>query len=124
MAGEAKRDYPAAIGYQSPWYQEYPLLEDHFARVNTAMTRGKAHVHIAVVHPVESYWLYWGPKEQTSGIREEMDADFRHLTEWLLYHTIDFDFLSGVSAAVPDGRKDRDCEQRWTTRSVCGRDGI
>ena len=41
MAGEAKRDYPAAIGYQSPWYQEYPLLEDHFARVNTAMTRGK-----------------------------------------------------------------------------------
>lgn len=94
MAGEAKRDYPAAIGYQSPWYQEYPLLEDHFARVNTAMTRGKAHVRIAVVHPVESYWLYWGPKEQTSGIREEMDADFRHLTEWLLYHTIDFDFLS------------------------------
>lgn len=93
MAGEAKRDYPAAIGYQSPWYQEYSLLEDHFARVNTAMTRGKAHVRIGVVHPVESYWLYWGPKEQTSGIREEMDADFRHLTDWLLYNTMDFDFL-------------------------------
>lgn len=93
MAGEAKRDYPAAIGYQSPWYQEYSLLEDHFARVNAAMTRGKAHVRIGVVHPVESYWLYWGPKEQTSGIREEMDADFRHLTDWLLYNTMDFDFL-------------------------------
>ncbi len=23
MEGEAKRDYPASIGYQSPWYKEY-----------------------------------------------------------------------------------------------------
>lgn len=94
MEGEAKRDYPAAIGYQSPWYREYPLLEDHFARLNTALTRGKAHVRLGVIHPIESYWLYWGPKDQTSGIREEMDANFRHLTEWLLYHTMDFDFIA------------------------------
>ena len=40
MAGEAKRDYPASISYQSPWYKEYPIIEDHFARVNTALTRG------------------------------------------------------------------------------------
>lgn len=94
MEGEAKRDYPAAIGYQSPWYQEYPLLEDHFARLNTALTRGKPHVRVGVIHPIESYWLYWGPKEQTSGIREEMDANFRHMAEWLLYQTIDFDYLA------------------------------
>ena len=31
MAGEAKRDYPASIGYQSPWFREYPLVENHFA---------------------------------------------------------------------------------------------
>lgn len=27
MAGEAKRDYPASINYQSPWFREYPLIE-------------------------------------------------------------------------------------------------
>jgi hypothetical protein len=42
MAGEAKRDYPASIGHQSPWWREYPLIEDHFARINTVMTRGRA----------------------------------------------------------------------------------
>ena len=42
MAGEAKRDYPASIGYQSPWYQRYALIEDHFARLNTVLTRGEA----------------------------------------------------------------------------------
>lgn len=94
MAGEAKRDYPASIGYQSPWYKEYPLIEDYFGRLNTALTRGKAEVKVGVVHPVESYWLYWGAKEQTDGIRQEMDYNFKKLTEWLLYGLIDFDFIS------------------------------
>lgn len=94
MAGEAKRDYPAAIGYQSPWYKEYSLIEDYFSRINTVLTRGKAEVKVGVIHPVESYWLYWGTKEQTETVREEMDIRFKELTEWLLYGLIDFDFIS------------------------------
>lgn len=65
MKGEAKRDYPASINYQSPWCKEYKTVEDHFARVNTAMTRGKAAVRVGVIHPIESYWLHWGPESQT-----------------------------------------------------------
>jgi hypothetical protein len=52
MEGEAKRDYPASIGYQSPWYQEYSYIEDHFARLNTAMTRGKPKVAVGIIHPI------------------------------------------------------------------------
>lgn len=94
MAGEAKRDYPASIGYQSPWYREYCFLEDYFARLNTALTRGKGEVKIGVLHPIESYWLYWGSKEQTQLRREEMDDHFKMLTEWLLYGLLDFDFIA------------------------------
>lgn len=94
MAGEAKRDYPAPIGYQSPWYKEYTLIEDYFARLNTALTRGSAAVKVGVIHPVESYWLYWGTKEKTEGIRKEMDQNFQQLTKWLLYGLMDFDFIS------------------------------
>ena len=94
MNGEAKRDYPASIFYQSPWYKEYRMIEDHFARVNTALTRGKARVRIGVVHPIESYWLHYGPKEQTALIREEMESRFRNLTEWLLFSQLDFDFIA------------------------------
>lgn len=93
MRGEAKRDYPASLNYQAPWYRKFSLIEDHFARVNTAMTRGKAMVKIAVVHPVESYWLHWGPEEQTGLIREEMDRRFQELTKWLLCGMLDFDFV-------------------------------
>lgn len=94
MAGEAKRDYPASINYQSPWWDQYSLVEDHFARVNTAMTRGKAVVKVGVIHPVESYWLHWGPAEQTALVRDNMDSNFQNLTKWLLFGGIDFDFIS------------------------------
>ena len=94
MAGEAKRDYPASINYQSPWWEKYSLVEDHFARLNTAMTRGKPIVKVGVIHPVESYWLHWGPAEQTALVRDEMDQNFQDLTKWLLFGGIDFNFIS------------------------------
>jgi hypothetical protein len=94
MGGEAKRDYPASISYQSPWYKEYPLVEDHFARVNTAMTTGKPSVKIGVIHPVESYWINMGPLEQTGAIRQELDDNFANTVDWLLHEHLDFDFIS------------------------------
>ncbi|MBO5222600.1 MAG: hypothetical protein J6C26_09840 [Clostridia bacterium] len=100
MKGEAKRDYPASIHYQSPWFKEYSYVEDHFARVASAMTRGTPDVKVAVIHPVESYWLHWGPEEQTAAIRNQLDSNFLNLTEWLLFGSIDFDFIS--ESLLPD----------------------
>lgn len=94
MAGEAKRDYPASISYQSPWYKEFSVIEDHFARLNTALTRGKSIVKVGVVHPVESYWLHWGPNDKSAIFRDGSDENFLSLTKWLLEGGIDFDFIS------------------------------
>jgi hypothetical protein len=93
MAGEGKRDYPAAIGWQSPWYKEYPLVEDHFARLNTALTRGQPVVRVAVVHPIESYWLAEGPRDQTDAERKRQDGASQVFAAWLVYGQMDFDFL-------------------------------
>lgn len=93
MGGESKRDYPASIGYQSPWYTEYKRIEDHFARVNTVMTRGTPDVKIGVLHPIESYWLHFGPNDQTIRHRNDLDNRFAEFTEWMLYGLLDFDFI-------------------------------
>lgn len=93
MAGEAKRDYPASINYQSPWFKEYRLIENHFARVNTALTRGKAVVRVGVIHPIESYWMHWGPESQTRLKRDQIDENFHQLAQWLLLGSIDFDYI-------------------------------
>ena len=94
MAGEAKRDYPASIGYQSPWYKEYNRMETYFARIATAMTRGKCDVHLAVLHPIESYWLTFGTEEKTGRLRKELNDAFDQLTGWLIGDTKDFDFIA------------------------------
>ena len=94
MAGEAKRDYPAAIDYHSPWYREYSLIENHFSRINVAMTRGKPVIRVGVIHPVESYWLAFGPLEQTKLAREELERAFSNVTNWLLFGLVDFNFVS------------------------------
>lgn len=93
MKGEAKRDYPAPIDEHSPWYRKYHVIEDYFARLNAVLTRGKPEVHVGVIHPVESYWISYGPNDQTSAEREGMEQAFRNLTEWLLFSLIDFDFI-------------------------------
>lgn len=93
MKGSAKRDYPASFNYQTPWYQEYPLIENHFARLNTVLTRGKPCVNVAVIHPIESYWLRFGPEESTQGIRDQQDENFKNIIDWLLQGTVDFDFI-------------------------------
>lgn len=100
MKGEAKRDYPASIHYQSPWWDQFSMVEDHFARLCTALTRGKALASVAVLHPIESYWLYWGPASQTAGARQQMQEQFQLLTELLLFGSIDFDYL--CEARLPE----------------------
>ena len=94
MKGEAKRDYPASIFYQSPWYKEYKVIEDHFARVNLAMSRGKRVCKVAMIHPVESCWNYWGVKSQTKDKLKQLDNAFKNITETLLFSQIDFDYIS------------------------------
>lgn len=93
MAGEAKRDYPAAIGYQSPWYKEYSFIENHFARVNTALTRGVPLVKLGVIHPVESVWISAGPNSQLSDRIQALESGFESVSRWLLEDHLDYDYI-------------------------------
>ena len=106
MKGSAKRDYPASISYQSAWYKEYRYIEDHFARLNTALTRGKPVVRVAVVHPIESYWLCYGPQDSSSATRIQLQKNFDTVTEGLLFGTVDFDYIS--ESLLPDLYKSSD----------------
>jgi len=94
LQGEAKRDWPASIFNQSPWYKEYASVENYFSRLHTVLTRGKARVNIGVIHPVESMWMLFGPVDQTEEKRKELERSFKAIVDWLLYGTLDFDFLS------------------------------
>ena len=100
MGGESKRDYPSPIDEHTTWYEKYPIIENYFARVNTAMTRGRAVSRIGLVHPIESMWLALGPDDETAQLRRRLDQQFSDVTQWLLFGFLDFDYLS--EALLPE----------------------
>lgn len=121
MRGEAKRDFPAAIGYQSPWFEQYHFIEDYFSRVNVALTRGKAKTRIGVIHPIESYWLCYGPTDTSGGEPEFREQCHRDLSHWLLHGLVDFDFIS--ESLLPKQNEEQTSTSRLTV-GACEYDAV
>lgn len=92
MEGEAKRDFPASISYQSPWWKLYRHVEDYFARLNSVMSCGSAVRRLLVLHPVESMWQELKVGWNNNREYRKLDAQFVDLRECLLAGKIDFDY--------------------------------
>ncbi|MCM8759862.1 MAG: hypothetical protein NC906_08860, partial [Candidatus Omnitrophica bacterium] len=100
MLGEAKRDYPASIFYQSPWWQFYKKIEDYFARIHMLMTNGVEVRNLLVIHPIESMWAIfrmpaWNNEKKTWEQHQDIldyDKMFENLCDTLLSSHIDFDY--------------------------------
>ena len=92
MLGEAKRDYPASIFYQSPWWPFYDAVEGYFARVHVAMMRGNEVRDLLVIHPIESMWLLRRHDWHNDPAVKALDQMFDDLATTLLTEHVDFDY--------------------------------
>ena len=97
MEGEAKRDYPASILHQSPWYADYKTVEDHFARMGAVLTEGRPDCGVLVLNPIESLWCQayagwanwiWNASPEVEPYEERYAQLFHFLAE----RQIDFDY--------------------------------
>ena len=97
MKGEAKRDYPASIFFQSAWYPEYRNLEDYFSRINVLMADADPVCGVLVINPIESVWArsrsgafcdLESVQEGINRLEERYRDTFRILTD----NHIDFDY--------------------------------
>ena len=92
MEGQAKRDYPAAIGYQSPWWHLYRRVEDYYARLHVALTRGTEVRDLLVIHPVESMWTLCRVGWTGDPAVHALDQMLVDLRDSLLAANLDFDY--------------------------------
>lgn len=92
MKAQAKRDYPAAIFYQSPWWNDYGKVEDYFGRVNAVMTRGEEVRDVLIVHPVESVWTITSADWRNDPRLQKIEEDFILTTDRFLAAHLDFDY--------------------------------
>jgi len=97
MEGEAKRDYPASIFYQSAWYKEYHYIEDYFSRIHVFMEKGDPLCDILVINPVESLWAKirpgwfydWALADEDA---KNVEAHYQTLFKTLCGAKLDFDY--------------------------------
>ena len=97
MAGEAKRDYPASISFQSAWYPEYAAVEEYFSRLGVLLQTGDAVCDVLVVNPVESTWaqIYAGWTRwlgSNSPDVDRLEKQYVEIFRWLTGAQIDFDY--------------------------------
>lgn len=133
MEGEAKRDYPASIFYQSGWYEDYKYIEDYFARLGEILDKGKPQCEVLVVNPVESAWLYprvgWEKNLFDLQVEEakRLEEDYGKLFGILTTGQVDFDYgdeemLSRYAKVVTDGEsvKLKFRKSEYSCVVVCG----
>ncbi len=58
------------------------------------MTRGQAEVKTAVIHPVESFWVYKASDAETKYKCDELEKHFHELSDWLLTGCVDYDYIA------------------------------
>ena len=97
MEGEAKRDYPASIFYQSAWYKDYDWVETYYARLGYILNQGKPACDVLVVNPVESLWcqIYPGWSAGLGALDPDIQAletAYQQLFFWMSGSHIDFDY--------------------------------
>lgn len=59
LAGARKYDYPPVFTYHSPWWNNYQVLNDYFARLSYLLSEGKQENRIAVIEPNATLWCYY-----------------------------------------------------------------
>lgn len=92
MQGEAKRDYPASILHQSPWWEVYSEIENYFARLNLIMSEGREVRDLLVIHPNESMWLKLKRNWTNDPEINAYNAKLIKLRDSLLKQHLDFDY--------------------------------
>ena len=118
MEGESKRDYPASILHQSPWYPYYNEVETYFARFGAFMTEGTPVCDVLVLNPIESVWAQayrgwanWISPDASATHIHILESNYTALFHILTSNHIDFDYgeeqMMEAHASVdrdPDGK--------------------
>ena len=95
FAGEAKRDFPVSLSFQTPCRREYSAVEDYFARLGAALSAGAERRDLLVIHPLESMMGTFAAPVRVKNNEKPADAldlGFIRLTNALLSQHLDFDF--------------------------------
>lgn len=87
LRGLRKRDWPASLFVQQPWFDEaYPHFARYFADLGAALRSGTDAAELLVIHPIKSGYTLFNPKDNTA--IQAYDRQWLTVTQALNNHHI------------------------------------
>ncbi len=108
--GKRKRDYPPALYFQQPWWDDAKIFFDSMARIGMILAEGKIVADTLLIHSQSRAWeLYDGNpfgecKEYIDAVNAKQLSDMRRLEDkHILYHLGD-EIMMERHARIEDGK--------------------
>ncbi len=105
LRGIRKRDYPPALFYQQPWWDDYKLFNDAMSRIGMILAEGEIEYDTLLLHPQSTAWIYFDNGEN-KGL-DELNRSFlnviRQLNEKHILHHLGDETIMERHAKVENG---------------------
>ena len=88
LKGQRKREYPAALFYQQPWWDKFNSFNEYFARLNKLINQSSEELRVLVIHPMETAWVLKNDNNNTR--LHEYSNKYNAFLDSLLYMGINF----------------------------------
>ncbi len=72
LRGIRKRDYPPAMYYQQPWWDDYKAFNDAMSRIGMVLTEGQMECDTLVIHPQTSAWAACDDEAELDSINDRL----------------------------------------------------
>lgn len=105
MQGERKRDYPANIGYQQPYFGCMTAENAYVARLSEMIAKTKRKVHVAVLQPLSTAFAEYNPTNPNDVLR--CDDIYESVIKILCAYRVDFHILSEEMAEACSVQDDK-----------------
>jgi len=107
LNGWRKYDYPPVFTRVSPWWEDYKVQNDYFARLSLLLSQGEERNDILLLEPTTTCWMYSGVNCDT-GEAFAVGGDFQTLVRDMAASQVEFDLgdeiIIGDYGQVSDGK--------------------
>ena len=106
MRGIRKRDYPPAMYYQQPWWDDMKIFFDAMSKIGMLLTEGGVSVETLLLHPQTTAWmLYDGAERGGNSIESILEYNAALLSDMRLLEDKHVEYhLGGESMIARHGR--------------------
>ena len=106
MRGMRKRDYPLGSFYQNPWWNDYRVLNDYFARTGMLLAEGEIKPDILVFHGQSTAWTLYDDSKYAEPIIDKFTKSLLSLSEALDARRMEYHYADEQMLRTIGGWKD------------------